>query len=156
MRHVAHVAHTPHGTRQATLLVCLVGNVLHANEFHVLSLRSLVPLFVLPIVVARILVVVAAVIEAVAIAVAVIWFWPTPTPPRRDLYRGRCNCRRPNAVQIPRKGVKCVKCTDPAECSCLPLSLSFPLIKPFDGSRNFKWIRMQSAAHVHAALCSLA
>lgn len=76
MRHVAHVAHTPHGTRQATLLVCLVGNVLHANEFHVLSLRSLAPLFVLPIVVARILVVavVAAVIEAVAIAVAVIWF----------------------------------------------------------------------------------
>lgn len=124
MRHVAHVAHTPHGTRQAALLVCLVGNVLHANEFHVLSLRSLVPLFVLPIVVARILVVaavVAAVIEAVAIAVAVIWFWPSPPPPRRDLYRGRCNCRRPNAVQIPRKGVKCVKCTDPAECSCLPL-----------------------------------
>lgn len=66
-------------TRQATLLVCLVGNVLHANEFHVLSLRSLVPLFVLPIVVARILVV-AAVIEAVAIAVAVIWFWPSPPP----------------------------------------------------------------------------
>lgn len=124
----------------AAPLVCLVGNVLHANEFHVLQpLRSCLhcrcslQVVVVVAVVARVVVVaVAAVIEAVA--VAVIWF----CLPRRDLYRGRFNCRRQCSSNSPKRG-KMREMHSPSTAPSPPLSLTLrPLINPFDGSRNFK------------------